>query len=952
MAVITSAQTGNWSATSTWVGGVLPVLGDSVIIAPGHTVTVDGIYHVGDGTSSSGVPTNNAIRVRGALVFSRSVSTRLTVRGNVFIDTNATFDMGSTASPIPAGITAELVINEGANPSTGGAGLAAPNVNNVTFRARGVQRTRNTTLTQAVSGGANTLFVQASNNWNVGDRLAIASDTNEPSRAEVVTITGGSQAAGWTVTPNIVRARLTATRVGNLSSNVIIRSSNPTRPGFVGVHTGANDTTSIVDVGDVRFEDISSGTTGWAGNASNPTYFAAFNISTPSLPPVVVERVAVEQTQAIGGTSFGLCIYRASLETHEMRDCAVYMVSSSSSGIAHAGTTSGVFRDVIIYRAAVVHAAIFGGPAANRVIGGEGCGGTIVSGVEMGFIEFLNSTLKASVFGFSASGNRYTAENCVIDTPILSSSGSVVGGYGSVTARQCTFTGGALTGSLVSGSRTGKTTFNRLISVNGDSTDHRVLGYWIRGQGDKVTRNRGAYSMRLQPTVADETGLYTFTIPAQGGTPIALRFFMRFDTNYGAGFPPTISFVGQGVNQTITCPATADQWHTISPTLNPTSTGDIDVTVTVRSSNVNGLAWLDGLYHFPFIQGVRHYGFQWLPQTSLVADSRCTLTEAQALALPVSVNHTTQTITVTGQVTPSEVLQECLADLCQPANLDRAVHITSVDGSTFTTTYTVVGGDFIAGPYTDATGTRVRVTAPALISGSRVQLYNVTTQTELFNGVLTSAGLNFGVTFTAAHTIRLRAEHSTKLPLEVAGVLSQTGLTFLDTQLDDTVYINAGIDGSTVTEFSADGPNIQVDINDPDGLTSVQRLYAWMQHYQTTAVGIASSFFGALFAIDDVNYVIDQSRVDLKLDNVSNLPVRVVGGHLSRKDGSTVIAELSNSIQMEPGKAYAVYTPATGLTSQQEAKLDGIKVKTDNLPTSPADQTTLQQVQTKIDAVL
>lgn len=536
MAIITSAQSGNWSATSTWVGGVLPVLGDSVIIAVGHTVTVNGIFSVGDGTSSAANAANNAIRVRGTLAFSRSVNSRLTVRGNIFVDGGATFDMGTTASPIPAGVTAELVINDAVSPSVGAAGLAVQNVSNVRFSIRGVQRTRNTRLSQALAASATTMFVQASSNWAVGDRLVVASDTADQTRAEVVTITGGSQASGWTFTPAIVRARLNGTRVGNLTSNVEVRSSGANAPGFIGVHTGATDTLSVIDVGDARLLNIGPGTTGWASNLANPTYFGSFCLSAPSLPRVTISRLAVEQTGT--AAQFGLLLYRPGLNVHEFSDCAIYMTAGGSNAVGHAGTTRGLYTDIVVYRAGVSHAAVFGGPAFNRVVGGEAWGGSSVTGVEMGTISFTSHDLRTTGAIFSAAGNTYFAENCVLEGSLLSQSASVVGGYGAVTARQCSIQGAAWTASPVSGVATGKSVFNRLTSVSGDQSDHRVLGYWIRGQSDAVTRNRGAYSMRFQPTVANETALYTATIPAQAGVPIDLRFFLRFDANYGTGTPP------------------------------------------------------------------------------------------------------------------------------------------------------------------------------------------------------------------------------------------------------------------------------------------------------------------------------------------------------------------------------------------------------------------------------
>lgn len=220
----------------------------------------------------------------------------------------------------------------------------------------------------------------------------------------------------------------------------------------------------------------------------------------------------------------------------------------------------------------------------------------------------------------------------------------------------------------------------------------------------------------------------------------------------------------------------------------------------------------------------------------------------------------------------------------------------------------------------------VDVLASALISGSRVQLYNVTDGIEMFNSVLPSSGLAHTVLYTGNKIVRLRADHESKLPLETAGVLTPSGLTFLDVQAEDDVYLGNGIDGGAVSEFAPDGANIQVDINDPDGVTNMQRLYAWLQWYMTTEEGVRSTFFGAVSAIDSANYVINQTKADIRLDNVAAFPVRVVGGYLSRRDGSTVIAPLSHSIQMDPGKAYAIETGVSGLTADEGNKLNQISL--------------------------
>lgn len=201
------------------------------------------------------------------------------------------------------------------------------------------------------------------------------------------------------------------------------------------------------------------------------------------------------------------------------------------------------------------------------------------------------------------------------------------------------------------------------------------------------------------------------------------------------------------------------------------------------------------------------------------------------------------------------------------------------------------------------------VTAPNIIVGSRVQLYDTTNNVELFNGVLASA-LNYQHTFVGDITVRLRVTYQSgltaKLPVEATGLLTATGLSFLNSQTDDGVYIGNLINGSTVTEYTPDYPNVQIDVT---ASSTVQRLYNWTVYNQTTADGIRF-LFAAISAIDAVNYLIDQAILDVKLDNTGATPVVISGGVITRKDGTTVIAATSGSIQIDPAKAYVANSAA------------------------------------------
>ncbi len=82
---IVSATTGNWNAPATWTGGVVPSTTDAVVIANGHTVTINSNVVIGSLTVGQGTS--------GSLRFLASASDTMTISGNLTVAAGGTFDV-------------------------------------------------------------------------------------------------------------------------------------------------------------------------------------------------------------------------------------------------------------------------------------------------------------------------------------------------------------------------------------------------------------------------------------------------------------------------------------------------------------------------------------------------------------------------------------------------------------------------------------------------------------------------------------------------------------------------------------------------------------------------------------------------------------------------------------------------------------------------------------------
>ena len=402
----------------------------------------------------------------------------------------------------------------------------------------------------------------------------------------------------------------------------------------------------------------------------------------------------------------------------------------------------------------------------------------------------------------------------------------------------------------------------------------------------------------------------------------------------------------------------------------------------------------------PFTLRVRKYGFNYIKKTSLDYTARTTETVAMVPNTLLTQTNPATVAAYTTLETPQKFYDyvqywmSLAANVAVDLDLTRsgslinagalnvvidatAASVFALAGNTLTikaSTYTgdmtttgvitLANGATFVGTRTDANGTIAppkTVSVTGLTAGSRLRIYNTTTATEVVNQIVAgtsySATYNEGTGYTTGNTLTITATWqsgtSAKLPFSTQSVVGSTGWSALVSQQNDTVYNSIAVDGSTVTEFAPDYTNVQVDISDPNGQTSVDRLYAWFVYITTTESGIRN-WLGGIVAEDAANFRVVTATLNLKLDNVSATGVEFTGGHrLYRDDNATPLVSSTTgggSITLFAGKVYtsvvstaspvitgdisqvpaAVQTGMTaqGYTTARAAKLDNADVAT------------------------
>ena len=178
----------------------------------------------------------------------------------------------------------------------------------------------------------------------------------------------------------------------------------------------------------------------------------------------------------------------------------------------------------------------------------------------------------------------------------------------------------------------------------------------------------------------------------------------------------------------------------------------------------------------------------------------------------------------------------------------------------------------------------VNVTLTGLTANSRIQLYDLSNDVELFNGIETTTTLTFATEYLSNFNVRVRIMYQNGTTANVFQEFTETvtsnGLTRSIVPTVDSIYNSNAIDGSAITDITIIDGTLLVEVD--TGTISLQQIYAYETYWLYTEEGIRDeSRF--ITAVDRANYIFE----DFKIKNVQTSPATLViaGGYI--KDSIT-----------------------------------------------------------------
>jgi hypothetical protein len=243
---ISSVASGAWSSPGTWSLGRRPEPGDVVDVSTGTVVTFDLVMSPPDMPAAL-----KCVGVNGRLQFSTTAHTRLW-SGDIMVHQGGEMIVGDAATPIPAGVTAEIVIanqalNGTVDPLRYGTGLIV--MGKLVMHGAVKEPTFVRVSSELGAGGITIPVEQPLTGWQVGDRIVIP-DTRHmrwfewgnwtppaPQWEERTIATISANGLSVTVNLPLTHSHLGARdvngalsflpHVGNLTRNVVVRSEVP-----------------------------------------------------------------------------------------------------------------------------------------------------------------------------------------------------------------------------------------------------------------------------------------------------------------------------------------------------------------------------------------------------------------------------------------------------------------------------------------------------------------------------------------------------------------------------------------------------------------------------------------------------------------------------------------------------------------------------------------------------